>query len=296
MSRFFIILTFLIILAELAEAQNDQPVRIGIITDNQYCDCPDNGNRHYRLSLGKLDTCIETLNSQPLDAVFNLGDLIDHDWGSYDSVMPRYAKLHAPMYIVLGNHDYMIGKKHKDELLERLGMKKAYYKLEIGTWTFIILNGDDLSYVAPQTREQKEERNDMVASLYASLHLNGMIWNGGIGHEQMKWLRHRLEEAQADGRNVIVMCHFPLFSKENHNLFNNKEVYSLLQGYSCVKAYFDGHYHAGGYQDMQGLHLVNFKGMVDTRLNAFSVVTLSSRGISIKGYGREPDRELIIRK
>lgn len=62
-----------------------------------------------------------------------------------------------------------------------------------------------------------------------------------------------------------------------------------------MKAYFNGHYHAGRYDMKQGIHLVNLKGMVDTKQNTFGVLTLTSDSIIIKGYGRETDRKLKIR-
>jgi 3',5'-cyclic AMP phosphodiesterase CpdA len=285
-----------IISSTFSFSQNGKPIRIGILSDCQYCDCQAIGERNYRLSLPKLDSCIATFNLQPLDAVFHLGDMIDHDWASYDSVLPRFKKFGAPFYPVLGNHDYMIKKEFKPLLRDRLGLEEGYYTVETGDWSLIVLNGDDLSYFAPQTKTQKNERNDLVSGLYGSLRTNGMIWNGGIGSEQLKWLNDRLTAAQNNGKKVIVLCHFPLFSKKDHNLFNNKELFALLVSYPCVKAYFSGHYHKGSYQMNQGLHLVNFKGMVNTRRNAFSVVTLTSDSILIKGYGLEPDRQLEIRQ
>ena len=277
-------------------SQKVKPIRIGILTDCQYCDCPANGARNYKLSLAKLDSCIGTFNSQPLDAVFHLGDMIDHDWASYDSVLPRFKQFNAPFYPVLGNHDFMVKKEFKPLLKDRLGLKEGYYKVETGDWSLIVLNGDDLSYFAPQTKSQKNERNNLVSDLYGSLRFNGMIWNGGIGSEQMKWLNEQLSIAQKTGKKVVVLCHFPLFSKKDHNLYNNWELFSLLASYTCVKAYFSGHYHKGNYQEKQGLQLVNFKGMVNTRVNAFSVVTLTADSILIKGYGLEPDRRLATRK
>jgi hypothetical protein len=123
-----------------------------------------------------------------------------------------------------------------------------------------------------------------------------MLWNGGIGSIQMQWLDERLKKAQQTGQKVIVLCHFPLFSKQDHNLFNNVELLSLLQSYTCVKAYFSGHYHPGHYQEISGLHLMNFMGMVNTAVNAFAVVTLKADSILIEGYGREPKRSLRIRE
>jgi manganese-dependent ADP-ribose/CDP-alcohol diphosphatase len=282
----------------VSHSQKGKPVTIGIFTDCQYCDCETSGLRNYRLSLPKLDSCIRKFNALPLDAVFHIGDMIDHDFSSYDSILPRFREFKAPLHLVLGNHDYMIKSKHKPGLIQYLGVESpsGYYTVDLKNWRMIVLNGDDLSYFAPQTNKQKAERNEMVGDLYSSLKWNGMPWNGGIGREQMKWFEDQLVKAQAAGKNVIVFCHFPLFSKQDHMLYNNEEVFELLDKYHCVKAYFNGHYHSGGYLDINGIHMVNFHGMVNTSQNAFGVVTLTNDSILIQGYGREPSRRLGIRK
>jgi predicted MPP superfamily phosphohydrolase len=173
------------------------------------------------LSLAKLDTCISEFNSIPLDGIFHLGDMIDHDFTSYDSVLERYRQFRSPLHLVLGNHDYMIESKYKPGLMSYIGMQEDHYVVDIGKWSFIVLNGNDLSYFAPQTKKQRQERNEMVGNLYSSLQFNGMPWNGGIGSDQMKWLDEQLSKAQENNRDVIVLCHFPLFSKMDHILFNN---------------------------------------------------------------------------
>jgi predicted phosphodiesterase len=296
-SYFIIPFFYLLLLAgnTTANGQKVGPVRVGILADCQYCNCPAAGNRNYVLSLSKLDSCISTFNSLSLDAIFSLGDMIDHDYHSYDSIIPRFQQFRPAVQLVLGNHDYMIKKKFKPELLARIGMKEGYYTVDLGQWRFIVLNGDDLSFSAPQDKEQKRERNDIVNDQYAQLQLNGLPWNGGIGNKQMNWIERQLKESEQSQLKVIVVCHFPLFAKNNHNLFNNYDLFRLISGYSCVKAYFCGHYHSGSYKAIDGIHLVNFKGMVDTEKNAFSMVTLTSDSILIKGYGRETDRNLKIR-
>lgn len=276
-------------------AQNIKPVRIGILSDCQYCNCETEGIRNYMLSLSKLDSCIKVFNTLSLDAIFHLGDMIDHGYRSYDSVIPRFQQFRPAIHLVLGNHDYVIKKKYKPGLTDRLGMKEDHYVVDLSNWRFIVLNGDDLSFFGPQNKKQKQERNDVVYDQFQQFHANGLPWNGGIGSEQMQWLKKKLDEAEQSHLNVIVCCHFPLFVKDNHNLFNNKELFNLISGYACVKAYFNGHYHPGNYQIKKGIHLVNFMGMVNTGINAFSVVTLTSDSILIKGYGREPDRKLKIR-
>ncbi len=289
------VLIFFIAGIKATEGQNCKPIRVGIFSDCQYCDRPSVGNRNYRFSLSKLDSCISTLNSLAPDAIFHLGDMIDQDYRSYDLVIPKLQQFSSPVNLVLGNHDYMIKKRFKPGLLNRIGMKEDHYVVDFGNWRFIVLNGDDLSFFAPQDKKHKQERNDMVCDQFQQFHLNGMPWNGGIAYDQMKWLEMELNDSEQSNRKVIVFCHFPLFTKDNHNLFNNEELFALLSRYASVKAYFCGHYHSGNYKVKNGVHLVNFKGMVDTDQNAFSLVTLTSDSILIKGYGREPDRKLKIR-
>jgi predicted phosphodiesterase len=291
-----LISVFILFFFNAGFCQVGQEIRIGILTDVQYCDCAPNGKRYYTLSLQKLDSCISLFNANPLDGVFHLGDMIDRGFGSFDSVVPRFRKFDAPTWLVLGNHDFMVRSRDGKKVLERVGLKDAFYKVDLGEWTLLVLNGNDLSCFAPQTKKQRKERNVMLAGLFSGLQPNGMPWNGGIGSDQMVWLEDHLRAAETEGRKIVVMCHFPLFSKGNHNLFNNRELFELLSGYSSVKAYFSGHYHAGHYQELNGIHLVNFKGMVDTKVNACAILTLTPDSILIRGYGREPDRNLKIRE
>jgi manganese-dependent ADP-ribose/CDP-alcohol diphosphatase len=294
--KWSIFLVLAVIVFQAGNCQSIKDIRLGILTDCQYCNCKDNGVRYYALSLVKLDSCVEEFNALQLDGVFHLGDMIDHDFSSYEPVLQCFNRFRAPLHPVLGNHDYMIKSKYKEVLLESIGMNQDHYRIDYGLWTLIVLNGDDLSYFAPQTRQQRQERDELVSALCSGLRTNGMPWNGGIGKEQMRWLESQLAGAESEGRKVIVLCHFPIFPKGDHNLFNNREVFTLLNRYHCVKAYFNGHYHAGNYQLVNGIHLVNFKGMVNSKQNSFAVVTLTSDSILIKGYGREPDRKLGIRK
>lgn len=39
---------------------------------------------------------------------------------------------------------------------------------------------------------------------------NAQAWNGGLGADQIAWLRKQLADAAAAGERVIVACHHPL--------------------------------------------------------------------------------------
>ncbi|MEI6456228.1 MAG: metallophosphoesterase [bacterium] len=269
-------------------------LRIGILTDCQYCDCPSGETRYYPLSLQKLDSCINDMNGQNLDAIFHLGDMIDHDFASYDSVLPRFRKFHPPLSLVYGNHDYIVQEKYKVLVPEKTGLGKGYYSRDIGTWRFIVLNGNDLSYLASVDKKQKEERSDLILGLISGLRSNMMPWNGGIGSIQMTWFEKLLKEADSLGRKVIVICHFPVYPFGWYNLWNDRTLVDLMTQHPSMKAYFNGHYHMGNYGCFNGIHFINFKGMVQTKANSYAIVTLTADSILVEGKGREMDRRLRI--
>ncbi|MEI7500256.1 MAG: metallophosphoesterase [Bacteroidota bacterium] len=284
-----------VMFAVLSATFGQKPITIGIFTDNQYCNCEVTGVRNYPASLAKLDSVIRFFNTLKVDAIFHLGDMIDHDFSSFDSVIPRYKKSVIPVNFVLGNHDFAVRSDLRKEVIPMLGLTTGYYTKIVGNWEFIILNGDDLSLLAPQDAAQKQERNYLLSDLMSGMRNNFMPWNGGVSQSQMNWLDTELLEAQGSGRNVIVLCHFLVYPPNSYNLWNNRQLISLLTRYSCVKAYFNGHHHPGNYGFYQGIHYVNFKGMVNTLESAYALVTLTSDSIIINGFGRETDRRLKFR-
>lgn len=292
--RSVFVLFGLLVFNTALHAQQKDNITLGILTDCQYCSGEPGEDRFYPYSLKKLDSCVALFNSQDLDAVFHLGDIIDHGFSNYDCIIPHFQKFNAPVFYVLGNHDYAVKDKEKKRVLKKMGMKEAYYSVIIGNWKFIVLNGNDLSFLSPQNDTQKKERNTMVIDLIQDLRCNFMPWNGGIGSVQMNWLESELKEAVLYRRKVVLLCHFPVYPPGCYTLWNDQAILSLLWKYPAVKAYFNGHYHAGNYGFKNGIHFVNFKGMVQTPTNAFAKVTLTADSIFIDGYGREPSRRLNI--
>ncbi len=61
-------------------------------------------------------------------------------------------------------------------------------------------------------------------------------------------------------------------------------------------AYFNGHNHAGNYVERDGIHYVNFHGMVDTPdSSAFAIVEIAGDRLEIQGFGREPSHSLTLK-
>lgn len=278
--------------AEAQPATDTAGFAFGVIADCQYCDIQSKGLRRYALSEHKLAGCVEAFNQMDLEYVVHLGDFIDRDFESFDVVGPIFDRLTASKYHVLGNHDFSVADPLKKEVPAKLGMPAKYYDFEVDGWRHIILDGNDVSFHAyPEGSKEAQQ----AAAYYQQNKITSPKWNGAIGPEQLVWLRSVLQKAQQARENVLLFCHFPVYPRNSHNLWNDQQVLALLEEFSCVKAYMNGHNHHGGYAEKRGVHYLTFKGMVDTEKTSYAVVRLSDERIDVTGYGREKNRSLPIR-
>ena len=111
----------------------------------------------------------------------------------------------------------------------------------------------------------------------------------------MEWLRRVLQKAESAKEKVMLFCHFPVYPADPHNLWNAQEVIKLLEGFSCVKAYVNGHNHKGKYGIKKGIHYLTCKGMVETDQSAYSIFRVQDEEINVLGFGRESERLLKLR-
>ncbi|NND06707.1 MAG: hypothetical protein HKN87_10035 [Saprospiraceae bacterium] len=272
---------------------NNASVSLGIIADCQYADQPTRGLRHYKNSITKLEECVSTFNDQELHHVFHLGDFIDDGAANFLPVQRIIDKLVAPFTHVLGNHDYSVADSLKPGVHKKMGMPSRYFAQDVMGWRFLILDGNDVSLHANPKSSKLYRR----AKRHHERHYPELpTWNGALGKSQMKWLKAELKQAEEQEIPVILLCHFPVYPSDVHNLWNDEEVVALIERYSIVKAWLNGHNHAGNYGVKSGIHFVTFKGMVDTNENAFAHVSIGQEVIKIRGFGREENRELRIRK
>jgi len=275
--------------------RNENVVRFGIFTDGHYCQCDTRGDRYYEKTTEKLAYSISKFNELNLDFVVNLGDIIDTDYHSFGPVVSLLEDNSSSVYHVLGNADYNFNDSSKQKTLIKLGMKEGYYDFFVENWQFIVLNGNDLSLHA--VSENNEARYNEVVNLYNEISSSGSIqaekWNGGIGLDQLNWLRNKLKFAEDNNFNVVIFCHFPVLPLTRHCLWNSDELVELIDKFPCVKAYFNGHNHAGNYTNSKGVHYLTLKAMVTSaNENEFAVVSIDNEVIKMDGYGREIDREL----
>ena len=97
-----------------AEPKPGSPLfRFGAVADCQYCS-QTSLLRKYNLSPKKLTECVEQYNKLDLAFVVHLGDFIARDFESFKVVTPIFAKLKAPHFHVLGNHDFSVVDEKKE--------------------------------------------------------------------------------------------------------------------------------------------------------------------------------------
>lgn len=271
-------------------------VKIGIFADCQYCDCETKGNRFYRNSLEKLSNCITEFNKHELNFVVGLGDLIDKDLSSFDSVNTILKDSRADIYHVIGNHDLSVHSDRLDKVPEELNLKNTYYSIDQQNWKFIFLNGNEIS-INSTNKQTINTAQSILKELTLNKQPNNKSWNGGLGRTQIQWLEKQLKKAQNQQKNVVIFCHYLLLPLEAHTLWNSHEVLPILKKYSCVKSWINGHNHAGNYVEEYGIHFITMQGMVETeRENAYSLIFFEKDSIQINGKGREISRILSTRK
>lgn len=287
-----ILILFVGFLSNDAKAQ----ISFGVFADCQYCDCETLNNRFYRNSLQKLEKAITHFNqNKNLEFVVNLGDLIDRDFASFTPLNPVLQKSNKTIYHLPGNHDFEVEPEHLGKVPKELGLSEMYYSLIKKGWMFVFMDGTDISLFSANKKKVKLAE-EMSAKLKAEGKPNYHPWNGGIGKQQLNWLSNQLQQAKSKNLNVAIFCHYPLLPFESHALWNQAEVLEILNQYTGVKLWMNGHNHAGNYAFQNGIHFVNLKGMVETETeNAYAEVILSGNAIEIKGLGREETRILPIK-
>ncbi len=266
----------------------------GVMADVQYADQENAGTRHYRLSPKKLAEAVDSFNRHKPQFVLSLGDYIDKNFSSYDTLNPVTARLTMHLYHALGNHEFSVNDNEKEKVLQKENLEKPYYSFEEDNWRFVIINGNDLSLYAHIKGSPKyKEAEVLLQKLKADSLRQAQTWNGAVGKEQLAWLEKELAAAQKKKQKVIMACHFPLYpDSATELLWNAKEVRALIEKYPCVFAYFNGHVHKSQYFFEKGVHYVSFRGMVELEDNAFALVMVYANHLEIKGFGKELSRPL----
>ena len=269
----------------LGSQNNNEPLfTFGIVADVQYADRDNSGTRYYRSSPSKLANAVNAFNQQDVAFVLSLGDFINDGFHHLDTLDAITDKLNMPLYHVLGNHDFLIYPHRKKDLFSALNMNQPYYSFVKSKWRFIILDGNDISlYAHTEGSEKHRQASEMLKTLLEKKAPNAREWNGGIGEKQLIWLNKELITAQRKKEQVIIVCHFPLYSDHASGLLlNATDVRTLIETYPNVIAYLNGHVHKSEYFLENGVHYISFRGMVEEEVNAYSVISVFNDYLEIE--------------
>ncbi len=267
-------------------------LRIGLISDPQYGDLDPMGTRFYRESLRKLDEAVDTFNARMVDFVMTLGDMTDRYYESFDSVKPRYGRLDAPDYALLGNHEFeQVPDSLKHNLVARYGMPDYYYDFVYKGWQFLVLDATELGAYARVLHPELAAEGDSLWR-HVEGRVNAHEWNGGISRSQLQWIRQKLTASYEKSIPVVIFCHHQVYPFNlSENLWNDTAVADLVSQFPHVAAFINGHNHKGDYGFYRGVHFLTLHAMVETKdTNSYSLLTFYPDRIEVEGHGLNSNR------
>lgn len=201
----------------------------------------------------------------------------------------------VPVYHCLGNHDLNLPRQ---EVVEALRSPAPYFSASLPRgWRLVVLDTTDLNprYLMPGSEGHSEGLAFFEAAAPSRLLTP---WGGGIGSEQMDWLRGTLEEAERNGQRVLVASHCALHpgaAREGFCAWNAEEVAELLEASKAVAICVAGHDHTGGYYTSSGLtHFVTLEAMLEAPQgsNAFCFLEVWPHHVEVRGVGAATSRRL----
>jgi hypothetical protein len=240
-------------------ASRTNGLEVGVIADPQYADLPDRGTRAYRASIAKLGAAVEHFNARPLDFA-----LLDGE---------------------------------KTQVDARLGVTARHRYFDRPGFRFVVLDTGAVStYATLAGSEARKEAVAELARVKARKLPQAQDWNGAVGPKQLAWFEGVAADAAKRGLKVVVFAHHPVAPVGAYDAWDATEILVALGRHRNVVAWFNGHHHAGGFAQVEGLPCVTFHGMVETPdTNAFATARFLADRMILAGHGREPSRELIFR-
>lgn len=283
--------------ARAAGSEEKPLLRFGLITDVQYADADPEGERHYRESVPKLKEAVGWLAKQDLPFTLHLGDLIDRKFSAFDTILPLLAGLGHPARHLLGNHDYTVADTEKAGVAAKLGMPHDHYSFIHSGVKFVMLDTNEVStYKHPAGSPQDLTGEKLLEKLVAEKAPGAKPWNGGVSQEQLAWLDKELAAADTVKQPVIVCGHHPLLPEDPHVVWNRAEVLAVIDKHPCVRAWFNGHNHAGAEVVRNGVPYITFKSLLhEPGVTAYCAVRLFPDRLEIEGNGRETSRVISLK-
>lgn len=277
---------------------------IGLFSDVQYADRDVSGSCYYREGLRHFATTLNHFDSLELEAVINLGDLVDsNETDHLDAVCAILATCRHPIFHLLGNHDHL-GPNDRPEVEKRL--RAGTGKVGVGElwrmkgWRLFALDSTEISVESlPQDGEKWQRAERERSDLRTAGDPCGEFWNGRAGDTQMADLERCLVEADERNEKVIVLNHMgahPAAASPRHLSWNHRKLRELMGSHRSAVAHFNGHDHSGGYHhDLEaGVHFLTLPAICDSGSDQGAAAILHGfpDRLEIEGWGRVSNRRL----
>jgi 3',5'-cyclic AMP phosphodiesterase CpdA len=274
----------------MADCQNAKgvPDFIGKVrgTDETFRNC-------YRLSPEKLREAVKTFNQFDLRFIMHLGDFFDRDVKDVDELLDITNDSRAEVWHALGNHEFWVPGTNPKDIVELYQMPDKYYSKQVDGNRFVVLDTNELGPLEHPPRSLERRVGELVVDRYRwEGRMQAYEWNGGLSGEQMEWLHSELTDAESEGQKAFLFSHHPVFPPSVLNALNDVEIMRMIDSHTSVKAYINGHNHAGNYGHRKGIPYVTIEGMLSDETNAFAVADVYDDHMDIAGYGRVPSRRL----
>lgn len=254
--------------------RKDRTLSFGVITDLHYAARDPWSDRWYRDSTAKLEQCVQVMNRARPAFLIELGDLIDKadketETGYLRDIARVFSTFRGGRFHALGNHD--VATFSKQEFLDLSGAGECCRAFDAGGYRCVILDGN--------------------------CHRDGSDYRAGdfdwresyIPPSQREWLIARLLEARE--RPALIFVHQNLHDEtRDEGVKNAREVRSILERSGNVRAVFQGHDHAGGFQVVNGIPYITLRAAVTgpgLENNAFALVKVTGEKITVQGYGKQ---------
>lgn len=249
-------------------------VTFGLITDTHVCDKGDQASvialnaspRYFTGGIAKLEAFAKSMNEAKADFVAELGDFTDNPvnaslapdqkrkaaQGFMHAAEAKFALFSGPRYHVLGNHDTdQTAKEDVAAAAPSTGIpsSSSYYSFDQGGVHVVVL---DASF-----KTDGRSYSGVPGTPGA-----GYSWDdANVPAQELAWLKSDLAATKFP---VIVLTHQELNNQElvdqafdpKHTVRNAADVRAALEASRKVLAVFSGHYHDGGYQEINGIRYI----------------------------------------
>ena len=230
-------------------------MKLGIFTDSHFSSAELScGNRYNSDALNRISNALRFFSAQKCDTIICLGDLIDKE-SEHSKEVENLRKLselfstcEIPIYVLMGNHDAFAFDV--DEFYNVLGEKYRPNNLYGSSCNLIFSD----ACCFKNGKHYKPGDSDWTDTFLKDTDVLQMSLNKASG-------------------DTYIFVHQNIDSsiREDHRIYNDVYVRSILEKSDKVKTVFQGHYHAGKNSEINGIKYITFPALCEDKNAYFTV-------------------------